>query len=383
MTPNPKHSHHRERDDSYSATSTTTTTTRTATTLRKKSAREQRHRQQQLPSSQSLQSYIPAYLRPFVLPYHGDFCYTPSFHPRLVAQLMVEGFLPIATEGVLLPKLHEHRCVVTLPDRLHVSKSTRKKAKGFTISFNQAFEEVVEGCRAQHGPQCWLYPSLVQAFITIANNGHGMRVPIIHSDGEQQRASPLESTGKTCTIHLYSVEIWNNDRQLVGGELGYTVGSVYTSLTGFSAQDSAGSVQLAALGHLLCQLGFTLWDLGMEMEYKRNLGSQLVPRAVFVDAIHRAREETRERRLLTVQAREGSCNVDNTDPLPYDNARMIIDGGRRKHTDGNTKYGVADQWNAMKGISVTAAARKADETTSQLSATTRLCPTNSSHSATE
>ncbi|EEC51955.1 predicted protein, partial [Phaeodactylum tricornutum CCAP 1055/1] len=172
---------------------------------------------------------------------------------------MVEGFLPIATEGVLLPKLHEHRCVVTLPDRLHVSKSTRKKAKGFTISFNQAFEEVVEGCRAQHGPQCWLYPSL------------------------HQHASPLESTGKTCTIHLYSVEIWNNDRQLVGGELGYTVGSVYTSLTGFSAQDSAGSVQLAALGHLLCQLGFTLWDLGMEMEYKRNLGSQLVPRAVFVD----------------------------------------------------------------------------------------------------
>jgi len=86
-----------------------------------------------------------------VNPYHGDFCYTPIFHHRLITQLMAEGFLPIATDGLLLPKLHEQRCVVRLPNDLHVGKNTRKKAKKFEVTVNQAFDQVVAGCRQQHG----------------------------------------------------------------------------------------------------------------------------------------------------------------------------------------------------------------------------------------
>jgi hypothetical protein len=70
----------------------------------------------------------------------------------------------------------------------------------------------------------------------------------------------------------------------------YTIGSVYTSLTGFSAENCAGSVQLAAIGRLLCGLGFSLWDLGMEMNYKKSLGSHLMPRKQFLEHIHQVRE---------------------------------------------------------------------------------------------
>jgi Leu/Phe-tRNA-protein transferase len=211
-----------------------------------------------------LESYIPPYLRRFIIPYHGEFCYTRTYHFRLVAQLMMEGFLPIATEGVILPKLHRERCVITLPQSLHVSKSARKKSRKFHLTVNKCFDQVVEACRKQHGHRCWLYPELVQVFKQIHDSGSvdTVIIPPTNSTGDSNGSS----TRQECPVRLYSVEVWNLEmEELVAGELGYTVGSIYTSLTGFSAQNSAGSVQLLALGRLLCSLGFSLWDLGMDM----------------------------------------------------------------------------------------------------------------------
>ena len=54
----------------------------------------------------------------------------------------------------------------------------------------------------------------------------------------------------------------NSDDELVAGDLGYTVGGVYTSLTGFHTENNAGSVLLCALGRYLELNGFAFWDLG-------------------------------------------------------------------------------------------------------------------------
>lgn len=256
---------------------------------------------------ETIEKFIPYYLRTLVLPYHGDFCFSRVFHYKLLSQLCSEGFLPIATDGVLLPKLHAQRCVISLPDDLHVSKSTRKKAKHFTFTVNRAFDRVVAGCQRQHGDRCWLYPPLVRAFKEINERGK-VDAEVFQEDGRS-------STGRVCPVRLYSIEIWDSEGDLVAGELGYTVGSIYTSLTGFSSQDSAGSIQLSALGRLLSTLGFSLWDLGkrqlqgakhavlirnpyfgflitlgMEMPYKFSLGSKLMPRQQFLDHVRGVRE---------------------------------------------------------------------------------------------
>lgn len=175
----------------------------------------------------------------------------------------------------MLPKLHRRRCVIRLPDGLHVKKSLRKKSKRFSLSVNRAFDSVIQGCHDQHGSACWLYPPLVKAFRELNQAGclDAMVLP----------------GNTTCPVRMYSIEVWNDEGVLVGGELGYTVGSIYTSLTGFFTQDNAGSVQLAALGRLLSQVGFTLWDLGMDMNYKQELGSQLMPRSEFVQEVKRVR----------------------------------------------------------------------------------------------
>ena len=220
-----------------------------------------------------IEHYIPPYLRRMVFPYHGDFCQTPLFHPRLLVQIMAEGFLPIATKGVLLPKLHHERSVIFLPHQLHLSKSVVKKSNKFFFTINTAFREVVHGCHAQHD-HCWLYPPLVDAFHAIYKS--------------TAMEATLEDGITKSRVRVYSIEVWQ-DSNLVAGELGYTVGSVYTSLTGFSKVDSAGSVQMAALGKVLCEANFTMWDLGMDMDYKRKLGAILLPRSDFVRHIHAER----------------------------------------------------------------------------------------------
>ncbi len=99
----------------------------------------------------------------------------------------------------------------------------------------------------------------------------------------------ISKGGRVCPVRMYSIEVWNQEGSLVAGELGYSVGSIYTSLTGFCKQSNAGSVQLLTLGRLLSQNGFTLWDLGMDMEYKRDLGSKLMPRSEYVQEVKRVR----------------------------------------------------------------------------------------------
>ena len=93
--------------------------------------------------------------------------------------------------------------------------------------------------------QNWLYPPIVSSFrminqMTKTANSVGICAMIMEDDSSH----PTDVT----PVRLYSVEVWNaGTGVLVGGELGYSVGAIYSSLTGFSDQDAAGSVQLGEL----------------------------------------------------------------------------------------------------------------------------------------
>lgn len=76
----------------------------------------------------------------------------------------------------------------------------------------------------------------------------------------------------------------------MAGELGTSVGSIYTSLTGFYLESGTGSVQLLVLGHLLQKCNFLLWDLGMFIEYKSSLGAGLLKRDDFLAKYRQLRQ---------------------------------------------------------------------------------------------
>ena len=87
------------------------------------------------------------------------------------------------------------------------------------------------------------------------------------------------------TTRMVSIEVWDERDVMVASEVGYCVGSIYTSLSGVTLVSGAGSVQLAVLGCTLKACGFTHWDFGMEMQYKVDLGGVNHPRAEWVSFV--------------------------------------------------------------------------------------------------
>ena len=187
-----------------------------------------------------------------------EFCASPRLDAEMVARVCRAGFLPMSEEftghEILLVKAHEQRCLLD-PAELHVAKSTRRRARGLAIAVDEDFERCLDAIVAHH-PDRWLTDRL----------------------NEVLRELHARPRGGVAT---HSVEVYDGSR-LVAGEIGYTCGGVYTSLSGFHAQSGAGSVQLASLGVLLWRAGFAWWDLGMVIEYKLALGARVFGREEFL-----------------------------------------------------------------------------------------------------
>lgn len=85
-------------------------------------------------------------------------------------------------------------------------------------------------------------------------------------------------------IGLIKEDLDKGTQTLVATDLGYVFGSVYTSMSGaYEGEESgAGYICLYAWVYYLKQLGFKIWDLGMGMKYKTELGGVYYSRDKFV-----------------------------------------------------------------------------------------------------
>ncbi|CZT98142.1 hypothetical protein PFAG_00274 [Plasmodium falciparum Santa Lucia] len=196
--------------------------------------------------------------------YEYENTWTVHCDASFICRLLYEGFIPVASkqklykienyetvmykECLLIPKIHFIRSCMH-PSEIHISKKVKKKCKHFYITIDKNFEGVMEGIVEKHG-QNWLYPFVQEEFKKIFYK---------------------HVTYKN--VELHSVELWFG-KELVAGEIGNTVGSIYTSLTGFQRKSCAGTIQLCALAKLLEIQKFELWDLGMLLPYKKDIGSK-------------------------------------------------------------------------------------------------------------
>lgn len=212
--------------------------------------------------------------------YEEEFLFSPfskDASPAFVAALIWHGFLPMAhsSRSYMLPKIHRERCVIK-PAEVHVGRQARKRAKQYRLTVDKAWGEVVTAVQrhtfTRRPGDNWLCQELVDAY-------------------EGVKALPEEQRRG---VSFHSIELWHIETgTLAAGEIGYSVGGVYTSATGFCLKEGfsgAGTVQLAVLGRWLAKCGFELWDLGMVMDYKRELGVTVVPRKEWIRRLHEFRE---------------------------------------------------------------------------------------------
>lgn len=197
--------------------------------------------------------------------------------PALVALLIWHGFLPMGGGNMLLLKIHKSRCVLA-PESVHVSRKSRRRARGFHLSVDRAWADVVRGIQehtyTHDSGDCWLTDTLASTYESVNSLSTALR----HG------------------VAFHSIELWHTETdKLVAGEIGFTCGSVYSSVTGFAMKEEhpgVGGVQLIALGRWLAHSGFRLWDLGMELNYKLELGGKSVPRAEWAGQIRALRKDS-------------------------------------------------------------------------------------------
>ena len=90
-------------------------------------------------------------------------------------------------------------------------------------------------------------------------------------------------------FNIITCELCDNERKIVcAGEIGYTIGKTYTSLSGFFIRkdrryDNFGKLQLYLLAKLLLKQGYEFWNLGHPyMQYKIDLGANILDRNLFL-----------------------------------------------------------------------------------------------------
>ena len=147
--------------------------------------------------------------------------------------------------------------MVLFPDRLKVSKSMRTvlRKKQFEVTFNKAFDQVVEACAkvkrfGQNGT--WITPGLMEVYSTLHIQGHA-----------------------------HSVEVWE-EGSLVGGLYGIDLGTVFCGVSMFSKSSNAGKVALIFLVKELKKNKYELIDCQVPTQHLASMGAEPISRTEFL-----------------------------------------------------------------------------------------------------
>lgn len=296
----------------------------------------------------------------------AEFCICAMYAPQFVDAAVKLGLLPMTIpfgKGMpefLAPKLHTQRCIIRLPAQsqqptnprattttttatatatatnattkpttLQLPEGIRKKSKKFALVLDGGFwdincKEMVAHHEREHG-HSWLNPYLQKTYAAtnvepekFATNihcicvVHASSVPAIVAAHELLRSAKSDDEKSAAKTNFDKVA----QEAYCAGEIGCSVGTIYTSLTGGYTVSGTGSIQLGALAALLVKCGYQTWDLGMAMEYKtKNLGGVEVRRKQWLEIA--AQQSTRQpgRRLGTLDGYVVRCDaiIDSVD----------------------------------------------------------------------
>ena len=145
---------------------------------------------------------------------------------------------------------------------LRVSRSLEKvlRKKIFSVTFDRAFDRVVEGCgetRRATGEGTWITPRMRASYLDLHRRGYA-----------------------------HSVEVWQGDL-LAGGLYGVCLGRCFFGESMFFRVSNASKIALVALVKRLRARDFELLDCQMPNDHLTSLGARGISRDVFLQRLRR------------------------------------------------------------------------------------------------
>jgi leucyl/phenylalanyl-tRNA--protein transferase len=147
-------------------------------------------------------------------------------------------------------------------DGLRVSRSLRRSCRRYAVSFDRAFDAVIDACALSDRDGGWITTEVISAYRRLHEMGWA-----------------------------HSVETWAEDGTLVGGLYGVSIGGFFAGESMFHRARDASKVALVALVEHLRESGATLLDVQWTTPHLRSLGAVDIAREDYLELLVRALED--------------------------------------------------------------------------------------------
>ena len=200
---------------------------------------------------------------------NSNYYISEDFSKEFYIQLAYYGFIctsaTLENKFYLLAEIQFEYAILDFKN-LHISKKVKKllNENNFNFTINKKFEEVIDKLKDYHKTN-WLEDKYKDLLLSLRDFKH-----------------------ENIDFEIMSIEVNDkNTNELISAEIGYKIGSTYTSLTGFSSKDKKynnwGKLQLVLLAKYLEKNNFSFWNLGHPyMQYKFDLGAKTYSREEFL-----------------------------------------------------------------------------------------------------
>lgn len=204
-----------------------------------------------------------------------------DFSPGTLLEAYRNGIFPWPHQRIVAWFSPDPRAIFPLESPPHWSRSLRRVLKRrlladgtpYTVTLDEAFDEVMKQCGATRPEGTWITPALKRGYSTLHRMGWA-----------------------------HSVEVWVEEggaRTLVGGIYGVKVGALFAGESMFHLRTDASKIAFATLVTSLRASGTRLLDVQVENPHLTSLGCVQIARDEFLDRASFAVEEEPFPLLLT------------------------------------------------------------------------------------
>jgi len=181
-----------------------------------------------------------------------------DLEPDTLLYAYAHGLFPMRSNGDLWWWSPVHRGIIPL-DHFHASRSLRKSARRFTCTVNEDFVGVMTKCATTHTDGNWINEEFITAYTRLHHLGPA-----------------------------HSVEVWNNNHELVGGVYGVRINQFFAGESMFHTETDASKVALFHLVQLMILDGMTLFDVQWLTDHLASLGGIAIPRSEYLNRLTHA-----------------------------------------------------------------------------------------------